>query len=170
MMMKTPGPDHEEVPLGGGGTAPTLPEPVEVKVVNDLDDPCASLIFNQLHLLSMDHDLPPAVSYDSIGGLEINLHFTEAILDLFNDSNKYNFIVNKDNSLAINTNAKTKYPATYNPITKDYTITTGYNPDYFDDATDLSMARTMIHESVHAYLIYVLRGEPFGDMKEALDA
>lgn len=29
---------------------------------------------------------------------------------------------------------------------------------------------TILHESVHAYLIYILRGEPVGDMKKGLDA
>lgn len=146
------------------------PEGEEVKIENNIEDPCASLIFNQLVLLSMEHNLPPDVSYNSVYGLDTDIHFSEGILNLFNESAKFDYIVNSDPSLDPKSNAKTYYPAVYNPITGNYGITTSFNPDYLGKATDLSMARTMIHESVHAYLIYVLKGEPFDDMKEALDA
>ncbi|WP_026934297.1 hypothetical protein [Christiangramia echinicola] len=136
---------------------------------NNLEDPCASIIFNQLTLLSANNDLPPNVSYDAINGLETDLEFSDDIMNLFNKSDKLNYDLNEDSTL-INSNAKTDSSATYNSITESWDVSTSFNPNYFDDATDLSMARTMIHESVHAYLVYTMKGEPTGNMIEALMA
>lgn len=48
----TSGPDHEEVPLGGGSTAPTLPKPEE-KIISELEGK-AKCIFENLMLNSTD--------------------------------------------------------------------------------------------------------------------
>ncbi|WP_027127529.1 hypothetical protein [Gelidibacter mesophilus] len=70
---------------------------------------------------------------------KVNLTFAESILKLFNDSNTFNLSINNDN-LKKNVNGRT--------IGASITI----GNDYLKKATDLSIARTMVHEMVHAYL------------------
>lgn len=48
-------------------------------------------------------------------------------------------------------NASTDPPANYNSSTG--TITTTFDTQAWPDATDLSWARTILHESIHAYLV-----------------
>lgn len=166
-----PYPDEPDgLPRTGGTTSPTYPEDEVVQIVNALTDPCASLVFNQLHLLSMDHNLPPKISFDTINGLETDLHFTEAILNVFNDSQKFDYFVQEDQSMSSYQTGATDPSAVWNAITEKYEITSTFNPEYFKDATDLSIARTIIHESVHAFLIYHVKNEPIGDIKDALTA
>jgi len=164
--------DSYYIPGGGGGTSSSTDNDSteEDKIVNQLEDPCASIILSELQLMSINQDIPLKVSYDSIDGLETDLNFSSAILKLFNNSDKFDYFVNENDSLPISTNASTEPTAIYNATTERWEVSSSFNPDYFDDATDLSMARTMIHESVHAYLVYVQRGDPYGSMMDALEA
>ncbi|PPK96447.1 hypothetical protein LY01_00267 [Nonlabens xylanidelens] len=45
-----------------------------------------------------------------------------------------------------------------------------FNADYLNRATDLAIARTAIHELVHAYLQYVIQHVPNRELGESLDA
>lgn len=141
----------------------------EDKIDNQLDDPCASLIFNQLQLMSMNDDVPLTVSFDSINGLQSDLNFSRAILNIFNNSQDYKYITKEDSSMESHQTGITEGKAEWNTITSEYEITSRFNPDFFGKSTDLNMARTMIHESVHAFLVYTLRAEPFGGIKKAME-
>lgn len=44
-----------------------------------------------------------------------------------------------------------------------------FDQNYVNNATDLALARTVIHELVHAYIRYQLVNQPGGDMGRAID-
>ena len=44
-----------------------------------------------------------------------------------------------------------------------------FDQNYLNNATDLALARTVIHELVHAYIKYQLANQPGGDMGRAID-
>tara|TARA_R110002167_G_C12537117_1_gene639654 strand:- start:298 stop:1005 length:708 start_codon:yes stop_codon:yes gene_type:complete len=70
----------------------------------------------------------------------VQLTFVESILKLFNDSSTFSYTVQNNNTLDEGKNASTTGAST--------TI----SDSYLRNATQLSIARTMIHEMVHAYL------------------
>ncbi|WP_298955211.1 hypothetical protein [uncultured Nonlabens sp.] len=45
-----------------------------------------------------------------------------------------------------------------------------FNPDYLNRATDLAIARTAIHELVHAYLQYIIQHVPNSELGTTLDS
>ena len=83
-----------------------------------------------------DHPLKPEVQVPVSNPLTLN--FSESILKLFNDSDNTHLIIQNGNT------------GNSNAYTAGATITIG--DTYLANATQLSIARTMIHESVHAYL------------------
>ncbi|OIN56430.1 hypothetical protein BLX24_24985 [Arsenicibacter rosenii] len=72
-----------------------------------------------------------------------------------NNASKYNWKL-KDGQLTPNTNAFTSQ--IFDPSTK--TVTTTFDSQKFSQATDLSIARTIIHESIHAFLVNHFRVDP----------
>lgn len=86
-------------------------------------------------------------------------HLSQIILDLFDNSSKLNLTFKIDDLCAVN--AKT------NPdvLAGDYTIT--LDDTYVQNGTQLAIARTIIHESVHAWLSYLNQGPP-SDLKTEL--
>ncbi len=70
---------------------------------------------------------------------KVNLTFAESILKLFNDSDNHNYSIKNEN-LRESTAASTTG------------VSTSINDLYLENATQLSIARTMIHEMVHAFL------------------
>lgn len=54
----------------------------------------------------------------------------------------------------------------FNIITKGFDIT--LNEDYVSNATDLAIARTIIHESLHAYIEFIYHTQLFSDLRESL--
>ena len=106
-------------------------------ILNKLTDNCAKDIFTELENgIFEDHPLKPEVQVPVSNPLTLN--FSESILKLFNDSDNTHLII--QNGDVGESNAKTI----------KYTITISEN--YLAKATELSIARTMIHESVHAYI------------------
>ncbi|WP_157812221.1 hypothetical protein [Polaribacter sp. ALD11] len=89
------------------------------------------------------------------------------IMDVFNNSSKYhlNFKVGslQPNNLGQEKNAETKF----NLSTKAFDIT--LNSSYVSNATDLSIARTVIHESLHAYISLIYHTQVFSDLRKSLD-
>lgn len=115
---------------GGSSTSPIKPQ-----INNNLSNPCAKAIFTELENgLYMEDPLKPEVIIPNIG----KLNFSESILKLFNDSNKTNYTI--QNGSIGDANAST------------VKSTTTMGDAYLQKATKLSIARTMIHETVHAYL------------------
>lgn len=86
-------------------------------------------------------------------------------IKLFDDSRTFGYIV-EDQSL-IGKNAETD-PARYNNQSGQFEIITTFNSNYLSQATNLAIARTMIHESVHAYLLYQQRGNPDRSLHNSL--
>ena len=95
------------------------------------------------------------------------LNLSGQIMDVFNNSSKYhlNFKVRslQPNSLGQEKNAETKF----NISTKGFDIT--LNSSYVSNATDLSIARTVIHESLHAYISLIYHTQVFSDLRKSLD-
>ncbi|WP_299130534.1 hypothetical protein [uncultured Winogradskyella sp.] len=113
----------------------------ELQNINKLTNPCARQIFNELEegiyeddVLSPEVSLPPT---DPVGA-NIILNFSETILLLFNNSDSVQYTIQ---------NQDYDGGSAYTVIT-----TTTLNNSYLAEATKLSIARTMIHELIHAYL------------------
>lgn len=138
----------------------------EEQIVNDLENPCASLTFGQLLLLSSSYQLPEIVDINP--DLE-SLNFSQAILNMFNDDQNYDYAVKERLLHSTESSAFTNPSPIFNSSTGKYTVTTFYNPNYLSTATTLSTARTMIHESIHAYLVYQQRLNPARDVHELVD-
>ncbi|WP_141675505.1 hypothetical protein [Formosa haliotis] len=120
---------------GGGLSGPTTGL-LEDRIINDLTDPCAKSIFTQLQNEMINKDLLQKIMYPN---QNITLTFSDAILKLFNDSDIFHLSI-QNNSLGEGKNASTSG----GKIT--------ISDSYLKNATQLSIARTMIHEIVHAYL------------------
>ncbi|MFD0834672.1 hypothetical protein ACFQ0I_02765 [Mariniflexile aquimaris] len=110
---------------------------VDDKIINNLTNPCANSIFTQLDTEMLKKDILNKVMNTPNG---VQLTFAESILKLFNDSDTFNFTIQNNNTLDEGKNAST---------TGGYTT---LSDSYLRGATQLSIARTIIHEMVHAYL------------------
>ncbi|MDO4782278.1 MAG: hypothetical protein Q4A09_03555 [Capnocytophaga felis] len=124
---------------GGGGYVP----PVKPKqVIDKFTDPCAKKILSQMRSTTgMKNFLKEAE-------LHYNRHnFSEMIIDLFEKSSQTHLTFQNSS----NTNNA-------NGTTSGTTIT--LNNNYLRTATSLAIARTMIHEMVHAYLNATHRNYP----------
>lgn len=88
------------------------------------------------------------------------------IFNVFSNSPVYhlNFKVGplEPNSLGQERSASTLF----NITTKGFDIT--LNEDYVDNATDLAIARTIIHESVHAYISLIYHTQLFSELSQSL--
>ncbi|MGI4821586.1 MAG: hypothetical protein ACRYFV_10290 [Janthinobacterium lividum] len=82
---------------------------------------------------------------DNVKGLS-NGRIADIITKFAGQRPGYNWIV-KDGSLKPGTNGST---SSYDKSSQS--VTTIFGPSHFQQATDLSIARTIIHESIHAYL------------------
>lgn len=125
-------------------------------IINRLSNKCAKNIFTQLENgIYKNHPLKPEVQISNPNISELN--FSETILKLFNVSDQTNYTI--QNSNITDANAKTD----------NITNVTTISNSYLQNATTLSIARTMIHEQVHAYLNSVYYGrkdisyKPFQD-------
>ncbi len=168
-------------PGGGGGNGgpgePIETVPVESdchtiicteddSIENNITDPCGHTIFEDLVAGQLqDNSISPEVQIPVEG---INLTFSDVILDLFETSNTYDYIVVNGN--LIGSTANTDPTPDYNSETDRYEITTTFSNTYLSQATTLSVARTMIHEVIHAYLVYQQRANPFGSTYQSLIA
>jgi hypothetical protein len=115
-----------------------------VEIINKLTNPCAKNIFTELENGIFTTDpLKPEIQ---IPNESINLNFSESILKLFNESNTSLLLIrNGDN---VKGNAHT--------IGTSITL----KNSYLESATQLSIARSIIHELVHTYLNGIYLGLP----------
>jgi hypothetical protein len=99
------------------------------------------------------------------------LNLSGYILDIFNHSDKYNLIFDSKDNLVnnqgqrLNANTDTERDPNDQTII-NFTIT--LDSDYVNNATDLSVARTIIHESLHAYISYIYQEQVFSDLSNSL--
>ncbi|MDZ4151608.1 hypothetical protein, partial [Methylicorpusculum sp.] len=114
----------------------------EEQVVNNLTNECAKEIFSNLREENFQEDfLKPEILLPSD---KIFLTFSQSILKLFNELEFIKYTVQNGtlDGLAGQTG----------PFERG--ILTTISDSYLQNATKLSIARTMIHESVHAYILY----------------
>src|SRR5690606_11541779 len=78
---------------------------------------------------------------------------TQLVIDAFEANDYVNLIFEASNT--INSNANTTSNTVYDPTTNSCNITIKFRESYLQEATDLSIARTAIHESLHAILVYM---------------
>ncbi len=139
---------------GGGFTPPTLPEPEEdaaAAIEENIDDSklesCLKKILDSLQ--GHKH-----------GVGKIIVEFAE------NDYSTFNWAVKSGNSTTATATATTDI--NYNTSTT--TATTTFNASTFSNGTDISWARTFLHEAVHAYVISVSNASSltFEERKELL--
>lgn len=109
---------------------------IEENLKNELTSPCARDIFVELEFEMAKKDLINKVM-DNKNGEEFT--FAESILKLFNDAKHHDYTI-KNGNLSGGENGNTVL------------TTTTLNNDYLKNATQLSIARTIIHEMVHAYI------------------
>ncbi|CAM1360631.1 hypothetical protein [Tenacibaculum xiamenense] len=109
----------------------------EEQLNNELTNDCAKNIFN---LLKNETPLGPSNTP------QITTSFTLSgeILSLFDNANHINYTVRNDNIGGIAAVTNRNYP----------NVITTFSNNYLNNATTLSIARTMIHESVHAYILH----------------
>lgn len=116
---------------------PTIPSPNTI--LNQLTNPCASSIFKQLAKGSQNLTAIPS----DLGALNI----FPGMLNLFNQSGKFDYRI--QNGHTGGANANTVRINGINIIT--------LSNEYLQNATSLSIARTIIHETAHAYLLEQIR-------------
>ncbi|WP_298997091.1 hypothetical protein [uncultured Tenacibaculum sp.] len=152
--------EDREYSSGGGNNGYELPCPIgfekvgdncvkivesyDDQIINKLTNQCAKTIFSELENGIFENDpIKPEVQVTTEDFTKLN--FSESILKLFNDSNKTHYTI--QNGTISGSNAST------DPSNN----TTTLSNSYLQTGTTLSIARTMIHESVHAYLNSVFR-------------
>ncbi|MCK7590508.1 hypothetical protein M0G43_07990 [Subsaxibacter sp. CAU 1640] len=98
------------------------------------------------------------------------LNLSGYILDLFNNSENFQLTFKTEN-IPPNANgdilnAKTDRGPIYGSP-GNFFINITIDSSYISNATDLAIARTIIHESVHAYILYTYQTEIFSDLSQA---
>jgi hypothetical protein len=138
---------------GGGGNGEQIPTIIddelvlEDKIINNLSNPCAKSIFTELENGIFENDiLKPEVQI--VTNNIFTLNFSETILKLFEDSTQTNYTILNGNVEGSN--------ASTNPLNNTTTLSNAY----LANATQLSIARTMIHELLHAYINSTLKNRP----------
>ncbi|GAB5400221.1 MAG: hypothetical protein Aureis2KO_18060 [Aureisphaera sp.] len=99
-----------------------------------------------------------------VPNLPVNINLSSLILDIFNNSSNHNYKIKVGN-----------LPSGFNALTTagsqggtSFLYTTTINSSYISNATDLAIARTIIHESAHAYLSYIYQEQPLSSISVAL--
>lgn len=106
----------------------------EDNIINSLTNECAKYIFWGIEGSSIEPSILDSPNVEP-------LTFTDIILDLFNDNTGLTYTIQNSN---IPNSQTTTAPSI---------VTTSLSNTYLENATQLSIARTMIHELVHAYLL-----------------
>jgi len=76
----------------------------------------------------------------------------DEIIQLLDNSNRFDFIVRNQDNAGKN---QTSTDIVYNSDTGKKEIRITFDNNYLETATKLSIARTFLHETVHAYLLYI---------------
>ena len=128
---------------GGGGGGSSGPRG-KVKFGNQNTNPCVGRILKKLQ----EKDLKK-LTVPNIGGLSGTSHLSEGILRLFDKMDNLDLIFEIDEA-GTNKNATTRVRAGFGAPTIVITL----DEEFVKNATQLGIARTIIHESVHAFLLY----------------
>jgi hypothetical protein len=122
---------------------PVVSRPSSI-ILNLLTNPCASDIFKQLRKMS--------ILKSSIG----NINQTNEIIQLLDSANNFQFFIkNRQFSSQDSLKSAMTIPSIiFNSETQKNEITIELNDSYLNSATKLSIARTILHELIHAYILY----------------
>ncbi len=114
----------------------------EDSITNNLTDPCARDIFNELSEGNFKDDIiKPEIQ---VPNEYMTLNFSEVVYKMFNDLEYVDYKVQNG-----------PLPGR-NGLTQIYSgnIVTTISDTFIENGTKLAIARTMIHEAVHAYIVY----------------
>lgn len=125
-------------------TPPSAPAP-SLFIINRITNTCAKKVF-----LNLAKGAPKLGDMTGISNLDI----FPWMLELFKQGGKFNYKI--QNSYFNSEKAAFTTP----PSIGDDTIRIVLNDKFLMNATSLSIARTIIHETAHAYLIYVSKLRP----------
>ena len=129
----------------------------ENKLILDFEaSDCLNNIINTLKYCSSEVFLLPEIP--------TNVNLASLILNTFDNVSNHGLKIRRDN-LPSNINASTT-PSSLGNNTFMYTIT--INNSFLQNATDLAVVRTIIHEILHAYLSYEYQDQPFSDFSSTL--
>lgn len=83
---------------------------------------------------------------------------TQLVLDIFEANDNSNLIFEALNIISNtnNANANTSSTSSYDAVNHTCNTTIKFKISYLENATDLSIARTAIHESLHAIFVYMI--------------
>ncbi|WP_335967008.1 hypothetical protein [Galbibacter sp. PAP.153] len=142
--------DDPNLNHGSGSSGSNHPKDV---IVDSSASPCIDGIIGQLKLKDKHVSVVP-----DILGSEGASHLSQIILDIFDNSDKYmiKFLV-KEAGTDSNGAAKNAQTLRESDGNGGFIMTITIDDDYIKNATKLALARTIIHESLHAYLGYVLQ-------------
>jgi hypothetical protein len=120
------------------------------QIFNELNDDCAKGIFE---VLEKESPLGPTVNTLIVQSFSLS----GEILNMFKHSDKFKYTV-KNGTYSNNANT-----SSFSNM-----FTTTISDAYLSKATKLSIARTMIHESVHAYILYNIKPRVNTDFRDAI--
>ncbi|MCH7413264.1 hypothetical protein MM213_07205 [Belliella sp. R4-6] len=126
--------------------------------MNELTDPCASEIFESIGNASKINSPFEIGTSNPLS----NYDFASAIYELFEKSQNFNLIIKNDNISGVNGSTTSGFNNSNGK--KEVTITLSNH--YLNNATRLSIARTIIHEMVHGYIVHELNSGNFDFMSD----
>lgn len=134
-------------------------------IVDPSVDECVNNIINDLKKDNSNYRMIPHIT-----GNKTNL--APFILNTFNGLKNHNLIIKQanlppnDDGLEVNAQTIPKPPVPGSG-SRTFTYTVTLNNDYINNATDLAIARTIMHEALHAYISYMYQDQRFSDFAQA---
>lgn len=145
---------------GSGATATSPTEEVDKIDTDNLNNDCVEGIITELK--KKDSDL--SVVADPEGDIS---HLSQIMLKLFEESSKYHLNFEVADATDKNGNTRNAVTETANtPLGVTFTIT--LDDDYVVNATQLAIARTIVHETLHGYLKYINQEYPSSDLSQLI--
>ncbi|NVK52242.1 MAG: hypothetical protein HWD85_04850 [Flavobacteriaceae bacterium] len=142
----------------GGYTGETVVrEELEVQIIDSLNNVCAENILKKLKEKGSDYSVVPKLT-------NVN-HLSQTILDLFSSSTTHNLTFRIDQlgfSNGNRVNGRTE------PVNNGWQIT--IDTDLVEKGTKLFIAKTMIHETMHAYINFNLKTNATSDLVTDLNS
>lgn len=130
-------------PNGVSGTeyyVPDVPVPVTI-ILNNLDNACAKKIYSQL------------IKNAIVNASSSNPNIMDEVLSLLAEVADFDFVAYDTNLGNPDVSAETEKSYYLNEA-GNHEVSITFNDQYLNEATRLSIARTILHESVHAFLLF----------------
>jgi hypothetical protein len=116
---------------------PNIPKP---GIINNLkDQPCASNIFKDIKKTGVSGEVSKGT-----------FNIVDEVMRIFNESTKYDYVIQNSDQSTNTTTFRDRNTGNGQWIVN-------LNNDYLSKASQLSIARTIIHESIHVYISYMLQ-------------